>query len=97
MRVTAALCLALSIIAHPALGQTGERPGASRKALSPDPNASRPIAAHNSVWIEQLTWMEVRDAIRSGKTTVIVPTGGVEQNGPYPVTGKHNVNAVSGP
>ncbi len=35
--------------------------------------------------------MEVRDAIRSGKTTVIIPTGGVEQNGPYLVTGKHNV------
>ena len=35
--------------------------------------------------------MEVRDAIRGGKDTVIVATGGVEQNGPYLVTGKHNV------
>ena len=35
--------------------------------------------------------MEVRDAIREGKETVIVATGGVEQNGPYLVTGKHNV------
>src|SRR5262245_25767903 len=34
--------------------------------------------------------MEVRDALRAGKTTVIVPTGGVEQNGPYLATGKHN-------
>lgn len=34
--------------------------------------------------------MEVRDAIRSGKTTAIVPTGGMEQNGPYVATGKHN-------
>ena len=34
--------------------------------------------------------MEVRDAIRGGKTTVIVPTGGLEQNGPYTATGKHN-------
>ena len=35
--------------------------------------------------------MEVRDAMRAGKDTVIVATGGVEQNGPYLVTGKHNV------
>ncbi len=50
----------------------------------------RPIAALNSVWIEEPTWMEVRDAIAAGKTTVIVPTGGIEQNGPYVATGKHN-------
>jgi creatinine amidohydrolase/Fe(II)-dependent formamide hydrolase-like protein len=35
--------------------------------------------------------MEVRDARDAGKTTVIIATGGVEQNGPYLVTGKHNV------
>jgi creatinine amidohydrolase/Fe(II)-dependent formamide hydrolase-like protein len=35
--------------------------------------------------------MEVRDALKAGKTTAIVPTGGVEQNGPYLATGKHNV------
>ena len=34
--------------------------------------------------------MEVRDALKAGRTTVIVPTGGVEQNGPYLATGKHN-------
>jgi creatinine amidohydrolase/Fe(II)-dependent formamide hydrolase-like protein len=43
------------------------------------------------VWIEELTGMEVRDALAAGKTTVIVSTGGVEQNGPYLATGKHNV------
>lgn len=50
----------------------------------------RPIAAHNSVWIEELTWMEIRDAMADGATTVIVPTGGIEQNGPYLALGKHN-------
>jgi len=50
----------------------------------------RPIEALNSVWIEELTWMEVRDAIAAGKTMAIVPTGGVEPNGPYVATGKHN-------
>lgn len=34
--------------------------------------------------------MEVRDAMRAGKTTVIVATGGIEQNGPYLAMGKHN-------
>lgn len=53
--------------------------------------APRPIAAVNSVWIEELTWMEVRDALAAGKTTAIIAAGGIEQNGPYLVTGKHNV------
>ena len=58
--------------------------------LSPDPNTPRPIEAVETVFVEEMTWMEVRDALRAGKTTVIVPTGGVEQNGPYLATGKHN-------
>lgn len=52
--------------------------------------APRPIAAHASVWLEELTWMEVRDALRAGSTTAIVSTGGIEQNGPYLALGKHN-------
>ena len=44
----------------------------------------------NSVFLEDLTWVELRDAIAAGKTTVIVPTGGTEQNGPHMVLGKHN-------
>ena len=59
--------------------------------VAPDPEGKRPIPAADSVFIEDLTWMEVRDAMRNGKNTVIVATGGVEQNGPYLVTGKHNV------
>jgi creatinine amidohydrolase len=53
-------------------------------------NAPRPIAALDTVFLEEMTWMEVRDALRDGKTTVLVPTGGIEQNGPYLATGKHN-------
>jgi len=44
----------------------------------------------NSVFLEDLTWVEVRDAIAAGKTTAIIPTGGTEQNGPHMVIGKHN-------
>lgn len=59
--------------------------------VSPDPNSPRPIEAVETVFIEDMTWMEVRDAMQAGKKTVIVATGGIEQNGPYLVTGKHNV------
>jgi creatinine amidohydrolase/Fe(II)-dependent formamide hydrolase-like protein len=49
-----------------------------------------PATAQNSVYIEELTWTEVRDAIKNGKTTVILATGGTEQNGPHAVLGKEN-------
>ena len=49
-----------------------------------------PLAAPNTVWMEEMTWMDVRDALHDGKTTVIIPTGGVEPNGPWLATGKHN-------
>ena len=48
------------------------------------------VGGVDTVFIEELTAGEVAAAIRAGKTTVIVPTGGVEQNGPHVVTGKHN-------
>ena len=57
----------------------------------PAPDKPRPISIRDSVFIENLTWMEVRDLIADGKDTAIVASGGVEQNGPYLVTGKHNV------
>ena len=53
-------------------------------------NPLRPIEGINSIWIDELTWMEVRDEIASGKTIGIIATGGVEQNGPYVAGGKHN-------
>ncbi|HEV3339430.1 MAG TPA: creatininase family protein [Pirellulales bacterium] len=64
----------------------------SPRLLAADPplDAPRPIEAIDTVFSEEMTWMEVRDAIAAGKTTAIVATGGVEQNGPYLATGKHN-------
>jgi creatinine amidohydrolase/Fe(II)-dependent formamide hydrolase-like protein len=40
--------------------------------------------------MEEMTWMDVRDALAAGKTTAIIATGGMEPNGPWLVTGKHN-------
>jgi creatinine amidohydrolase len=53
-------------------------------------DAARPIPARHSLWTEELTWMEVGDAIRAGRTRIIIATGGVEHNGPYVAGGKHN-------
>ncbi|HEX7466189.1 MAG TPA: creatininase family protein, partial [Usitatibacter sp.] len=48
------------------------------------------VFAQQSVYLEELTWTEVRDATKAGKTTIIVPVGGTEQNGPHMTLGKHN-------
>src|SRR3954467_15446680 len=52
-----------------------------------------PAFAQGSVYIEDLTWTELRDLVQAGSTTVIVPIGGTEQNGPAMALGKHNVRA----
>jgi creatinine amidohydrolase len=63
--------------------------------LAATPNAF--AAAPGPVFLEDLTWTELRDEIRAGKTTIIVPIGGTEQNGPHMALGKHNarVRALS--
>jgi hypothetical protein len=43
-----------------------------------------------SNFLEDLTWTELRNEIGSGKTTIIIPIGGTEQNGPAVALGKHN-------
>ena len=47
--------------------------------------------AAGSVFLEDLTTSELRAAIVAGTTTVLVPIGGTEQNGPHMALGKHNV------
>jgi creatinine amidohydrolase/Fe(II)-dependent formamide hydrolase-like protein len=85
-------CLAAALLAgcSQALPQDTEA-GNRRKAIGQLLAAPNPIEASESLWIEELTYMEVRDRIRQGHTTAIIPTGGVEQNGPFLTTGKHNV------
>jgi creatinine amidohydrolase/Fe(II)-dependent formamide hydrolase-like protein len=51
------------------------------------------LAQPNSVFIEDLTWPEVRTAIAGGKTIALYYAGGTEQNGPHMALGKHNVIA----
>jgi creatinine amidohydrolase len=47
-------------------------------------------AQTRSVWIDDLTWPEVRDGIAAGKSTAIIFVGSSEQNGPHMAIGKHN-------
>ncbi|MDX8461236.1 creatininase family protein [Mesorhizobium humile] len=47
--------------------------------------------ANASVFLEDLTWTELRDLVAAGTTTIIVPIGGTEQSGPAMALGKHNV------
>jgi creatinine amidohydrolase len=49
----------------------------------------------DTVFLEELTWTELRDLVRSGTTTILLPAGGTEQNGPHMALGKHNVRARS--
>ncbi len=53
-------------------------------------DAPNPLPPVSTVWLEEMTWMDVRDALKAGKTTVIIPTGGIEPNGPWLALGKHN-------
>lgn len=55
--------------------------------------ATSPVFAQatSTVFLEELTWTELRQQVRSGKTTIVVPLGGTEQNGPHMTLGKHNV------
>ena len=66
--------------------QQARRQAQTQKEL----DAAAAVANLDSVWIEELTWHEVRDAIAAGKTTALIGTGGIERNGPYLATGKHN-------
>ena len=53
-------------------------------------SAAPASAQARSVFVDDLTWPEVRDAIAAGKSTAIIFVGSSEQNGPHMAIGKHN-------
>jgi creatinine amidohydrolase/Fe(II)-dependent formamide hydrolase-like protein len=94
-----------SLIIAGAVAVAAQQPGGRRdQNLTPEQQAQRdkqraaqaiadgvrPIDALDTFWIEEQTWMETRDAIKAGKTTAIIGSGGLEKNGPYNANGKHN-------
>jgi creatinine amidohydrolase len=83
----------VALISFAVLLGSAQQPESQPQTRPPRPvnlNAPRPIDSGNSLWTEELTWMEVRDAVKAGNTTILIGTGGVEQNGPYVAGGKHN-------
>ena len=52
-----------------------------------NPDASYTIP---SLFLEDLTWTEIHEALCRGYRSVLIPTGGTEQNGPHMILGKHN-------
>ena len=69
-----------------AAAPTGPRPATATTA----PAGISPNNPPDTVFIDELTWEETRDALVAGKTTVIIPTGGTEKNGYHMILGKHN-------
>ena len=54
---------------------------------------SQAVLGQGTVYIEEMTTQEVSAALKAGKTTVLIPVGGTEQNGPHIAIGKHNTRA----
>lgn len=48
-----------------------------------------PLEPYDTVWIENMTQLEVRDSLKAGKTTALLFAGGMEDNGPYVVVDQH--------
>jgi creatinine amidohydrolase len=93
-----AMAFIVVALADTAVAQTPPQPAGQQRptaSVNTGPrvdvtNMTRPIDMHDSVWIENLTMLEVRDLIKGGKTSALVLAGGIEENGPYLTTGKHN-------
>ncbi len=69
----------LPVLTLMALLLAGSRTGAQPAAAKAAP----------PVFIDELTWMEIRDRMRAGTKTAIIGTAGQEQKGPHMVTGEH--------
>src|SRR5688572_21034828 len=63
---------------------------ATGPTMTTAPASKTPTKAPDTVFIDELTWEENRDAMKAGKTVFIVPIGGTEKNGYHMVLGKHN-------
>jgi creatinine amidohydrolase len=101
MTIALMLCALVAALAAqpPAQGRGGQRPPADPRNAGggncrDNPyncvDTPNPLTPPDTVWMEDMTWMDVRDAMKAGKKTVIISTGGIEPNGPWLALGKHN-------
>ena len=90
LRATAAAIVIFAVF-HTAAAQQAVGDDARAQRIRTQLAVPNPLEPSDSVWIEELTYIEVRDRIAAGATTAIIPTGGIEENGPFLATGKHNI------
>jgi creatinine amidohydrolase/Fe(II)-dependent formamide hydrolase-like protein len=70
--------------------QPAGAPQPPRPTFETAPAGISPNIPPDTVFIDELTWEETRDALKAGTRTVIIPIGGTEKNGYHMVLGKHN-------
>ncbi len=65
-------------------------------------DAPNPLRPPDTVWLEEMTWMDVRDAMKAGKTTILIATMNMLVTDPQSVrwdarvkAGKATINGVS--
>lgn len=75
--------LLMSAVAGLALG--------SLVMLAPARSEAADAGTPPNLYMQQLTWMEIKAAVDAGYTSVLVPSGGTEQNGPHMILDKHNL------
>lgn len=97
MKRTIALSGALILATGIAFAQSQQKPdprsmggGDCAKNAYNCRDTANPLPKVDTVWLEEMTWMDVRDAMNAGKKTIIISTGGIEPNGPWLALGKHN-------
>jgi creatinine amidohydrolase len=83
-RAVLALIAGIVLVTGDALAQQPDRQRVDMKTMA------RPIDMHDTVWIEDMTLLEIRDSLKAGKTTALVLVGGMEDNGPYVTVSQHN-------
>jgi len=85
------LCAQSMMVVHAALtGSAADVSGLRQTGTSLRPEVADVESGTKSVFLEDLTWVEVRTLLEKGTTVAIVPTGGTEQNGYHAILGKHN-------
>lgn len=91
--VWASFCCLVASVSADAQQNAGSRSaggGSCAESIYNCIDTPNPLPVVNTVWLEEMTWMDVRDAMSAGKKTIIIPTGGIEPNGPWLALGKHN-------
>lgn len=77
----------LAVVAAGAMAVSAQDAAPSRalKVYS-NPPAIKPV---DTVFMDDMTWSEITSAMKAGKTTVILPAGGLEATGPFITLNKH--------